>query len=188
MCVASPRGCLLAFAMLAAGCGRRTEESQVPQGGEKACGHGYAAKERDFEPVRARRGSCDVTIESLLEANVYMGYVESPSFWDGYKRLDAESRKMWDEESHGECYLSCRYVVLLNGKRYKHEHTSWQSPCDTLMEPAMCSDPFEARCTTEDIFSATRECTDIHAGEYYGDWFEPIDELGPPKAKPTKRP
>lgn len=182
MSVISWPECMLAFAMLAVGCGTRTDETRLPQKSQKVCGQGYPSEGRAFEPLRVKSETCDVTIARLFEAEVYRGEPMTPNTYAVLDAASSEYCEMWVRESHGECYLSCRYAVRLNGKLYLHEHTTGVGgPCDEQLNVAMCSDPFELACAIDDIVGATRKCTDVHAGEYYGDWFKPIDEVEPAK-------
>lgn len=116
------------------------------------------------------RAHCVAVIE-LLDAQVFRGTPESQALWDS---LDTpEEQEYYDSESHGEQYLRCTFEVRIGGAAYLYEHNGHQSTSDDDLDAALCETPEEAADVIKDVELFTDNCTDLHGGEYWGEFLRP---------------
>jgi hypothetical protein len=117
----------------------------------------------------APKGPCEITITALLEAEVFRGVRRSPMREQTMERLSPDERSRWHGRDHGVTYLQCRYAVSMNHRPFIYEHVAGQGMLfDHKLDPARCSDPAEKRKVEVDLRQTTRQCTDPHAGAYWG--------------------
>jgi len=115
---------------------------------------------------------CEIAIEALLDSSVYRGSPPSQAKWDSYKQ-DPKYARFAEGIDHGAAYVACTFRVRINGVRYRYQHNSHEGLRSLELHAEECREPAEADGTAKDIASFTAECSDLHRGEYYGDFLKP---------------
>jgi hypothetical protein len=114
-------------------------------------------------------GPCSIKVTALIEASVSRGVHRSPMREATMDRLSPEERSRWHSRDHGVTYLLCRYAVTMNGKRFTYDHVAGQEmPTRGQLDTAQCSLPAEMRKVEADLRQTTKQCSDPHAGAYWG--------------------
>jgi hypothetical protein len=146
----------------------------ISLGGVKALAPSASAAASNAPPLAIRRvAGCEVVVESLVDANVFRGSPRSQMTADMYAR-DPDFERFSEGADHGAQYLSCTWVLRIDGARFRYKRASHTGPAIHRIEPSLCSERAEADATAEDVQRFTQACTNLRGGEYYGDILEPI--------------
>lgn len=112
---------------------------------------------------------CDVKLGDLLDANVYRGVRNTPSRQATLDRLDPKTRDRWHGRDHAVSYILCKYAVKMNGHDFTFEHQAGQSIGDFgSLDKEKCGTKEERAKVVDDIKKSTKDCSDPHAGAYWG--------------------
>ena len=113
---------------------------------------------------------CDVVVGALLDANVYRGVPRSPSRDETLRHLSPATQRAWAGRDHARAYLECRYALTMNGRRYTYAHVlATGFNFDAKLDTARCSALDTLRAVQQHVRETTKQCTDPHAGAYWGD-------------------
>ena len=116
---------------------------------------------------------CDVRIVSTLDANVYRGVPRTPALEASRQQRSPDELARDRARDHGVRYLSCDYVVELDGRRYLHTYESAPSPFERP-DPEECETDETRAAAVERLRRATQDCTDLDRGAYWGVTLEPM--------------
>jgi hypothetical protein len=118
---------------------------------------------------------CVVAIDRLIEAAIYRGPgVDSPARQKTIESLPPDKQRRWAGRDHSVKHLACTYSVSVNGTRYRHRHNGGQDFGADELDTATCSSDAMRREVEKSIRDFTKECRDLHAGEYWGYRLEPL--------------
>jgi hypothetical protein len=120
-------------------------------------------------------GDCEVRVTGVSEARVYGGPgVDSPMRAESIRRLPPKTAQKWASRDHAYSHLACTYSVRVNGKTYRYRHNAGQALGRGKLDPATCSTD-ETRVEVEaQVANFTKQCSNLHAGEYWGYRLDPI--------------
>jgi len=126
------------------------------------------------ELATLRDGICDVAIEALLFADVLRGYPPSRKREDALTR-DPELARNYEQESIGNRYLACTYLVRVGATHYRYLYTSHNGPGSASLVPALCARTAEATAAATLIRDATDGCRDFSRAASHNVILEPLN-------------
>ena len=119
--------------------------------------------------------ACAVAVDRLIEAAIYRGPgVDSPARQKTIESLPPDTRRRWAGRDHGVKHLACTYAVSVNRARYRYRHNGGQDFGTSELDTATCSSDETRSEVAKRIREFTKECRDLHAGEYWGHRLEPL--------------
>ncbi len=123
-------------------------------------------------------GSCKVSVVRVIEAAVYRGPgVDSPMRQKSLESMPPEQRDRWRGRDHGVKHLACTYALRVSGKLYRYRHNGGQDFTNSFdLDPSTCSKDETKREVEEEVREVTKQCSDLHAGEYWGYRLDPLPE------------
>jgi hypothetical protein len=83
---------------------------------------------------------------------------------------DPKLARTYNAKSHGDHHIQCTYRVKVNGKPYTHTHVIGNTFRE--YETSRCDEVRDE--VAQSIISFTKECADLHAGEYWGFKLDPV--------------
>jgi hypothetical protein len=117
----------------------------------------------------AGAGACAVHVLALANATVGAGPHSTPAREASMGHLDKKTADAWRGRDHALRHLLCTYRVEVNGTKWTYVHLAGQGFFgDERLDPASCSTPASERAVEARIHDFTHECTDPHAGAYWG--------------------
>jgi hypothetical protein len=120
-------------------------------------------------PPDAPDGGCAIELGAKLAANIYRGVRDTPAQRATRDHLDPKTRAEWDAHDHGVTYLLCKYAVRMNGRSYTYEHVAGHNVTQRApLDLAQCDAAATRAAVTKAIHESTHECSDPHAGAYWG--------------------
>ena len=114
---------------------------------------------------------CAVKVEAVLSGERYRGSGPLSPSASERMRTDPDFARQWEAEEHGICHVRCEYRMAIEGQRYRTTDILDDIGCE--LGKRDCEK--QLREFEDHVRTFTRNCTDLHAGEYYGQFFEPLD-------------
>lgn len=112
---------------------------------------------------------CDIRVLSLSSAEVFRGVPRSAQRDDAMSKLAPATRQRWRSLDHGISYLRCSYRVEMNDAQYTYDHVAHQGfASDPKLDTGRCGEVATARDAADSVRRATKDCSDPHAGAYWG--------------------
>ncbi len=169
-------GCAKPHAEPAVGADTREHEARVVQVDAQvdapASDAGDTGDARPFVVVSSTGDGgprCDIRVLSLSSAEVFRGVPRSAQRDHTMSKLTPATRQRWRSLDHGVSYLRCSYRVEMNGAQYTYDYVAHQGfASDPKLDTGRCGEVDTARDAATSVRSATKDCSDPHAGAYWG--------------------
>lgn len=185
----TPMRAEIAFALLVVGCTRDPAPAiqPVPEPSRSSSARevviapppSASAGEPASEPLpTSDSGACQVSVVRVIGAAVYRGPgVDSPMRQKSLESMPPEQRDRWRGRDHGVKHLACTYALRVSGKLYRYRHNGGQDFTNSFdLDPATCSKDETQREVEKEVRDFTKQCSDLHAGEYWGYRLDPLAE------------
>ncbi|MBI4955112.1 MAG: hypothetical protein HY908_24025 [Myxococcales bacterium] len=121
-------------------------------------------------PYVLAEAGCRVEVGALLSAERFRGPGPMTPMLSDQLRRDPAFARTYSGISHGDQHIQCHYRVQVMGGAYRYRFVIGNA--FTRYEVDRCE--FVRAEVASEIVAATRHCTDLHGGEYYGQVLEPL--------------